>query len=191
MIAPDEARSIAELVASYDPDRPPPFLFFWGHTPPTSGAIGPHVLSQWYPAPFEVDGTPYPTAEHFMMAAKARLFGDQATLAAILGTGDPHQAKKLGRQVQGFISEIWERECFELVIQGNLAKFSQNPDLGQYLQQTGAQVLVEASPHDRIWGIGLGAEEAQNRSPATWPGLNRLGFALMETRSRLRDSTHG
>ncbi len=186
---PARARSIADLITCYDPDRPPKFLFFWGHTPPNSGAIGPHVLSQWYPAPFTVDNILYPTAEHFMMAGKAQLFGDRASLAAILAADHPHTAKKLGRSVQGFRSQIWDKARFELVVAANLAKFSQNPELGDYLRQTEQRVLVEASPRDAIWGIGLSAEEARDRPPSTWPGLNLLGFALMETRSRLSPTT--
>lgn len=184
-MTPARARSIADLITCYDPDRPPKFLFFWGHTPPDTGAIGPHVLSQWYPAPFSIDAVSYPTAEHFMMAGKARLFGDTDTLAAILAADHPHAAKKLGRQVQGFQGKAWDPVRFELVVAANVAKFGQNPELGDYLRQTEQRVLVEASPRDAIWGIGLSVEEARDRPPATWPGLNLLGFALMETRSRL------
>jgi ribA/ribD-fused uncharacterized protein len=68
------------------------------------------------------------------------------------------------------------------VIQGNLAKFSQNPLLERFLLETGTRVLVEAAPRDLIWGIGLGQNDPRAQDPATWQGLNLLGFALMEVR---------
>jgi len=69
-----------------------------------------------------------------------------------------------------------------------MAKFSQHPELGQFLLATGERVLVEASPQDRVWGVGLTADDERAASPRTWRGLNLLGFALMEVRHRLKDT---
>jgi ribA/ribD-fused uncharacterized protein len=122
-----------------------------------------------------------------MMAEKARLFGDEAARAQILKASSPNAAKQLGRQVKHFDEQVWAESRFQLVVAGNLAKFSQNHELGNYLLGTGDKVLVEASPVDRIWGIGLAAGDAQAKNPEQWRGLNLLGFALMETRQRLQE----
>lgn len=109
-------------------------------------------------------------------------------LAEILGSPSPAEAKQLGRRVRGFEEEVWDAACFELVVKGNLAKFEQNPELRSFLLSTGDQVLVEASPYDRIWGIGMGERDPRARDPRCWEGENLLGFALMEARDRLRAS---
>ncbi|WP_415951432.1 NADAR family protein [Streptomyces sp. KLOTTS4A1] len=162
------------------------FLHFWGHTPPGDGAVGKHVLSQWWPAPFVVDGVRYATAEHWMMAAKARLFGDAEAERKALAAASPAAAKKAGRLVRGFDEAVWERERFRIVVEGSVHKFAGDPDLRTYLLRTGERVLVEASPMDRIWGIGLAATDQRAGDPGRWRGLNLLGFALMEARERLR-----
>ena len=92
----------------------------------------------------------------------------------------------MGREVRGFDDARWCEARFEIVVQGNLAKFSQHPALGDYLLSTRDQVLVEASPVDRIWGIGLAADDTKASRPEQWRGLNLLGYALMEVRDRLR-----
>ena len=91
-------------------------------------------------------------------------------------------------QVRGFDEQRWADRRFDLVVAGNLAKFSQHEELGDYLVGTGSRVLVEASPYDRIWGIGLAADDEHSTSPEHWPGLNLLGFALMEVRQQLLDN---
>ncbi|KJK56376.1 hypothetical protein UK12_23095 [Saccharothrix sp. ST-888] len=163
----------------------PKYLLFWGHQPERDGRVGSGSLSQWWPAEFTVDGVTYATAEHWMMAGKARLFGDDQVLPQILAARTPAEAKKLGRLVRGFDEERWAAECFELVVQGNVAKFGQDDALREYLLGTAQRVLVEASPLDRLWGIGLAADNERATQPTAWRGLNLLGFALMEARTRL------
>ncbi len=177
--------SVAALLQAIAAGWEPDYLLFWGHTPKRPG-LGKHVLSQWWPARFVVAGDSYASAEHFMMAEKARLFGDTAIRAEILAAGTPAEVKALGRKVRGFDEQIWERESFDLVAAGSVAKFSQDPDLGGYLRSTGDAVLVEASPLDRVWGIGLAADDSRARQPAEWRGTNLLGFALMHARTVLR-----
>ncbi len=121
-----------------------------------------------------------------MMASKARLFGDAARLEQILAATTPADAKALGREVTPFDAKRWGDACFEAVVRGNVAKFSQHEDLKGFLLGTGASVLAEAAPRDVVWGIGLGASNPLAREPATWRGRNLLGFALMEVRERLR-----
>lgn len=161
------------------------FVFFWGHKAPAEG-VDASCFSQWFEAGFDVDGVHYPTAEHFMMAGKARLFDDAEMLAAILASSHPGDAKKLGRKVRGFDQDAWSRERSNIVVAGNVAKFGQNPALGAYLLGTGDRVLVEASPRDRIWGIGMGKNNPDAADPRKWRGSNLLGFALMEVRTTLR-----
>ncbi|MGV3523368.1 MAG: NADAR family protein [Candidatus Sericytochromatia bacterium] len=162
------------------------YLFFWGHRGAAEGEIGKGCLSQWWPAPFEVEGVRYPTAEHWMMAQKAILFGDHRCRQAILSSDSPAEAKVLGRMVSGFDETRWLNQRWDVALRGNWYKFSQHPALGAWLLSTGEQVLVEASPLDRIWGIGLDQHHPDAPHPERWPGLNLLGFVLMEVRQALR-----
>lgn len=161
------------------------FLFFWGHRQKRKGRPDASCLSQWFPASFVVNGVRYPTAEHWMMVGKARVFGDDTACDAILAAPDPGSAKALGRRVVGFDEETWSAHRVDLVVEGNVEKFGQNAALRRFLLDTGDRVLVEASPQDRIWGIGLGADHPDARDPRRWRGMNLLGFALMEARARL------
>ncbi|WP_030169774.1 NADAR family protein [Spirillospora albida] len=171
---------VAELIRLQDAGTPIKFLFFWGHRKP-----GPGYLSQWYPSPFTVDGVTYATAEHYMMAGKARLFGDGETAEKIIAASHPNEVKALGRRVRGFEEDVWAANRASIVVEGNIAKFSQNPEMGAYLTGSGGRVLVEASPLDRIWGIGLAADDPRAGRPREWRGENLLGFALMAVRDRL------
>jgi ribA/ribD-fused uncharacterized protein len=119
------------------------------------------------------------------MAAKAQMSGDAEVLDKILAAPSPGAAKALSREVRGFDQHRWAERRFEVVVTGNMAKFGQHRQLHDFLVGTGSQVLVEASPHDNIWGIGLAAEDERAESPEDWLGLNLLGFALMEVRQRL------
>ncbi|WP_414930703.1 NADAR family protein [Streptomyces sp. SHP 1-2] len=161
------------------------YLCFWGHRPERDGAPGRGCLSQWWPAPFTVDGVEYPTAEHWMMAAKARLFGDAEAERRVLAAAHPAEAKRAGRLVRGFDEAVWRRERFRVVTEGGVHKFGADPALRAYLLSTGDRVLVEASPVDRIWGIGLSADDPAACDPHRWRGENLLGFALMAARDRL------
>lgn len=157
------------------------FTFFWD---------GP--FSQWEPSWFEVDGVEYNCAEQYMMAEKARLFGDEDTLEKIMDTESPAMQKRLGRLVDGFDEDVWleeeengEPRCWNIVRRGNLAKFSQNPHLLDLLLQTVGTSLVEASPDDLRWGIGLSEAEAVGTDRASWPGDNWLGEVLGDVREAL------
>ncbi|MDT0320805.1 NADAR family protein [Streptomyces millisiae] len=184
--SPVEARSREELAALVGSGARVRWLMFWRHRPPEAdGSVGPGVFSQWCPSPFVVDGQEYATAEHWMMAGKARLFDDARSVERILAARHPAEAQKLGRRVRGFDERRWAAARFELVVRGNVAKFGQDPALRAYLLGTRDRVLVEASPLDRIWGIGLAADDDRAEHPACWPGTNLLGFALMEARARL------
>ncbi len=162
------------------------YLHFWGHRPRPDGRIGASCLSQWWPSPFVVDGIGYATAEHWMMAGKARLFGDAEAERRALAARSPAEAKKEGRLVRGFDEETWQRERFGIVVEGSVHKFASDAGLRAFLLGTGTRVLVEASPMDRVWGIGLAADDEAAMDPQRWRGPNLLGFALMEARERLQ-----
>lgn len=179
---PNLAGLIADIKNGFIPD----FVFFWKPEPKVEGEVDPSCLCQWWLSPFELEGVVYQTAEHYMMAEKARLSGDEEAYQRILSSPSPHDAKRLGRGVQGFDEKVWVAHRFEIVVHGNLAKFNQNYELRKYLFGTGESVLVEASPIDRIWGIGLAEDDPRVTNPQQWQGLNLLGFALMTVRSMLR-----
>ena len=165
------------------------FIFFWeGVKDPKAAKVTMKCLSQWSPYEFTVDGVAYRCAEQYMMAEKARLFGDEKALAKIMTAKLPFAMKKAGRGVKGFDTERWNGSKFGIVVKGNLAKFTQNPKLQAYLLGTGSATLVEASPKDRVWGIGMNRTNADVFDPEKWKGENLLGRALMEVRRKLRDT---
>ncbi|MFF3765757.1 NADAR family protein [Streptomyces sp. NPDC001922] len=178
-------RSVAEVVEAARLGPRLKYVCFWGHHPRRDGTVGSSCLSQWWHAPFTVDGVRYPTAEHWMMAGKARLFGDDEALERVLLAGHPHEAKTVGRSVRGFDEEHWREHRYELVVRGSVAKFAHRPDLRAFLLGTQHRILVEASPVDPVWGIGLAADDERAQDPARWRGLNLLGFALMDARDAL------
>ncbi|MER5428718.1 NADAR family protein [Streptomyces sp. NPDC002588] len=183
----DAVDSVEALVRAVRAGAAIKYLHFWGHKPRPDGRVGKSCLSQWWPSPFVVEGVGYATAEHWMMAEKARLFGDAEAETQALAAGHPSQAKKAGRLVRGFDEAIWQRERLRIVVEGSVHKFRSDPELTAFLLGTGERVLVEASPVDRVWGIGLAADDEAAGDPERWRGPNLLGFALMEARRRLRE----
>ena len=162
------------------------FLFFWGHTNKSDSNVGSFCFSQWFELPFVVDDITYKTSEHWMMANKALLFGDLISYHKIIAANNPAEAKELGRGVIGFDEQIWKERRFDIVKTGNIHKFNQNPQFGEYLLTTGDRILVEASPVDTIWGVGLSSDNEYIHDPTNWRGENLLGFALMEVRDFLQ-----
>lgn len=145
------------------------------------------VFSQWHPARFELGGNVFGCAEQYMMHGKAILFGDAEIAAEILEAASPGQHKALGRKVRGFDERTWKQHRERIVADGSRGKFTQNPALRQALLDTAGTELVEASPFDRIWGIGLAASDPRADDPARWRGQNLLGKIL----TRLRDELLG
>lgn len=186
MTTAEQPTSLDELRRRFRAGWRPKFLFFWNHEKSGQpGAVDAGCFSQWYPAPFEVGGVRYATAEHYMMASKARLFGDAEAERQVLASPHPAAAKRLGRTVRGFSEEVWVAHRRGIVEAGSVAKFGQHPVLRDYLIGTKKRVLVEASPTDRVWGIGLAEDDEHATNPLEWRGLNLLGFALMTARLRL------
>lgn len=162
------------------------YLFFWGHTAAHPSAIEKECLSQWYPASSVADRLQFANAEQYMMFGKARLFDDPEAADRILRAPNPGAVKAIGRTVRGFQEPMWQQHRFPIAVDGNFAKFSQSEPLRAFLLNTKQRILVEASPVDRIWGIGLAVDDPHHENPLEWRGLNLLGFALMAVRERLR-----
>ncbi len=154
------------------------FVFFWGGWP-----------SQWFKSAFVIDDITYNCCEQFMMAEKARVFGDDQALPAILAAKNPRDQKAWGRKVGNFDASTWNAVCRGIVYRGNLAKFEQNESLRSLLVATEDRTIVEASPRDRVWGIGLAAKDPRASDPSQWHGTNWLGIALEQVRKTLADGT--
>ena len=152
------------------------YVFFWDG-----------IYSQWYPAEMEIDEIKYRCCEQYMMHQKALLFGDTETAEKILLTSHPKDQKALGRQVKGFEKVKWDQVCLSVVYKGNLAKFSQNEDLKQELLASENKLLVEASPVDFIWGIGLHETAIGVEDPINWKGLNLLGWSITLVKQELQN----
>jgi len=152
----------------------PDYHFFWGGH-----------CSQWMISPFEEFGETFNTAEQFMMAAKAKTFGDEETYALIMAEDDPAEQKKLGKIVKGFTKETWEDVAKDFVTLANYDKFTQNPEYWDFLMEHRGNFFVEASPYDKIWGIGLGIGTLGIENPANWNGKNWLGECINRARDMI------
>lgn len=175
------------LTGKYENGNKLKFLFFWGHTLSPNNSISNSCFSQWFESPFEVNGIIHKTSEHWMMSQKALLFDNKEIHEQIINSKTPAEAKELGRKVIGFNESIWRENRIEIVRLGNIHKFNQNRELGEYLINTKDRVLVEASPLDIIWGIGLTKDSEEAKNIYSWRGQNLLGFALMEVRDFLKN----
>lgn len=143
-----------------------------------------HPLSQHHPCKFIVGEQAYNSTEQFMMSQKALLFHDMENYHKIMATSDPIRQKQLGRKVRNFDERLWNARKLGIVYDGNKAKFTQNPELKEYLLNTGHAFLAEASPRDRYWGIGY-SEEFALENKKDW-GYNALGNILMKLRDHIR-----
>ncbi|KAK9898595.1 DUF1768-domain-containing protein [Cystobasidium minutum MCA 4210] len=148
-------------------------------------------FQQWYPSKFTepaLSDQPgldhFPTSEHYMMAMKSRVMRDEETAKKITQAKTPAEAKTLGREVKNFNQQIWDAACDAVVERGNWLKFGQNDELAEILLSTGDKTIVEASPSDKIWGVGFDVNNAEGREDQ-W-GANKLGKALMRVRERIR-----
>jgi ribA/ribD-fused uncharacterized protein len=152
------------------------YHFFWGGE-----------FSQWYESPFHdpLTGMDFNCCEQYMMYKKAELFGDTVSMALIMATNNPKQQKAYGRKVANYDDAKWDEVCRTFVTYGNYLKFTQNHDLKQILIDTGDKILVEASPYDAKWGIGIGVGDIDVTNTASW-GLNWLGESIMEVRDQIK-----
>lgn len=143
------------------------------------------VFSQWYPSPMVIDGVEYGCAEQYMMAQKARVFGDEQALDAIMATSNPAEQKAIGRKVKGFDRRQWDAVSRDVVMRASLHKFTSDPRLRAKLLMTEGTTLVEASPTDVIWGVGLDEHDPRVHDRSQWQGTNWLGQVLNDLRDGL------
>ena len=154
-------------------------FFFWQSSSP---------FSNWHPARFKDDeGRTFYNSEQYMMYKKAILFNDMVIAEEIIKNKSPKECKALGRKVKNFDSEKWDAVSQEIVYQGCLYKFQQNKELKSYLMKSGNRLIAEASPYDKVWGIGLNAYQARRIPMEEWPGKNLLGIVLMRVRDTLTE----
>ncbi len=143
------------------------YVFFWNG-----------IYSQWDFWNMTIDGITFNCCEQYMMYQKAVFFEDYEIARRILHEVSPREQKSLGRQIKGFDREKWDKACVGFVFKGNYAKFTQNEVLKRELLETGDRILVEASPKDFIWGIGMHEDDAGVENPGNWKGTNLLGWTI-------------
>ncbi len=177
-------QSNEQLIECISKGGHPKYVYFWGHKKLKTG-VTKSCFSQWYDAEFEEEGVMFKTAEHYMMYHKAKLFGNDDIAKKVIACSHPSEAKQLGRAVKGFDESVWNNKRFDIVTNASKLKFGQNAELRTFLKNTGSRVLVEASPVDSIWGIGLAVDHPRIEDPTHWAGLNLLGYALMSAREQL------
>lgn len=153
-------------------------VFFYG---------GPAIYSNWYPAKFQdlITGIRFENTEQAFMWQKARFFLDMDIMDEIVGTPNPKEVKLLGRKIRDYDDKAWNCVRYGMMVYVNYLKFSQNNELATQLKAIGNRILVEASPYDKIWGIGLGLEDQEIFTPELWNGQNLLGKALTKVKGML------
>ncbi len=152
------------------------YTFFFGKDTP---------LSNFYPAPFYLDGRHFNCSEQYIQWRKAQMFKDVEAAEEILKVDDPVKQKDLGKKVKNFEKEVWERDCPEALTRGLLQKFLTNPACKQFLKETENTTLAECNKHDRLFGIGLPLSSGEKGNVASWKGQNYLGKMLMDVRSKV------
>ena len=167
--------TLQELQKRYNAGERFEYNFFWGG-----------YLSNWFESSFIVDNVYYWCMEQYMMAKKAELFGDFEIQEEIMKSLSQKEIKGLGRQIRNFNDDIWDKNKIKIVFEGNYAKYKSNPKLKSYLINQRNKILVEASPYDNIWGIGLSKNDLPLiENPNNWKGTNLLGFILMDVRDKI------
>jgi len=153
------------------------FIFFWANASP---------FSNWYKSKFTHNGVQYNCSEQYMMHMKALMFNDTEVAELIMEQKDPRKQKFLGRQVRNFDQNVWLEKCQDIMVDGLISKFTQNPAILGTLLNTDDKIIVEASPYDTIWGIGLSEDNPDALDQSKWRGQNLLGIVLMRARDEIR-----
>jgi len=143
------------------------------------------ICSQWVSSKFTIDGIEYNCAEQYMMAQKALFFKDKEQLQKIMNTDNPRDQKYYGRQVKNFDDKKWSKISRGVVFKANMAKFTQNPRMLDELISYGNREIVEASPTDKIWGIGLAVDDPKIHDKSNWQGTNWLGEVIMDVKKTI------
>lgn len=179
----EQKYTVNNLIEKFNSKQQLDYVFFWQAD---KNVLSTGCFSQWQKSNFIVEDRHYSSAEQYMMGQKALLFNDFETMEKILSTTNPKQIKALGREVKNFNANEWDNAKYSVVLNGNFYKFTQNEEMLKILISTENKILVEASPFDKIWGIGLSEDEENVDNPNHWKGQNLLGFALMEVRDAIK-----
>jgi ribA/ribD-fused uncharacterized protein len=153
------------------------FIFYFGPE---------YEFSHWYKSNMSVDGIDFCCAGQYIMYKKALLFGDEVAAKKILRSSDPKRHRVIGKEVKAFTKDIWQQHCMDFSFAANFAKFDQNENLKTKLLDTAASILAEASPYDRVWGIGLSMGNSDIYDRTKWRGKNLAGESLMQARNALK-----
>jgi ribA/ribD-fused uncharacterized protein len=178
--------STKKFIEQFNKNKKLKYVFFWN---PDRNNLSAGCFSQWQKSYFKAGGYEYCCAEQYMMGQKALTFNDSESFKKILAANHPKTMKALGREVKHFDGKEWDRIKYKFVLNGNFYKFTQNKEMMGILISTGNKILVEASPFDKIWGVGLDESNEKIYNPNYWKGENLLGFALMEVRDVFRNNS--
>lgn len=153
-------------------------IYFWGG-----------IFSQWYKCHIYDDklDLTFVSAEQLMMYWKAVTFNDNETAKKIHEETDPKECKALGRLIKNFDSEKWDEVKYRIVKRASYLKFSQSPDLKEWMIMCSGFEFVEASPYDKIWGVGLGQDDPLIYDKNNWQGKNLLGMCLNDACAKIID----
>jgi len=191
-----------ESTQNKSPEKPTndaKYTYFWKST---------STFSQWHPSKFVYKDITFSSAEQFMMYSKAKMFGAEDVAQKIMDYNETPLIKKFlngelsdtdicndkgmlrewdayqkaikdhGREVKNYVDAVWIEKRVPIVSVASREKYDQNPEYKKELMQYAGTKMVEASPYDKIWGIGLDQYKAAKIPEDKWPGLNLLGNVL-------------
>ena len=183
----EQKYTVNDLIKEFNADIKLDYVFFW-QTDEGKGYSSKGCFSQWQTSNFIAEARRYFCAEQYMMGRKALAFDDLETFEKIMSANHPREIKSLGRKIKNFDQTEWDYVKYSIVLNGNFYKFTQNEKMLEVLLSTENKILVEASPFDEIWGVGLSEDDEKIKNPNYWKGQNMLGFALMEVRDEIKKS---
>lgn len=150
------------------------YEFFWGG-----------IYSNWAPSDIVVGDKTFNCVEQYMMYKKAEVAGDTESMQAVMNTQMPNEQKAIGRRIKNYDDAKWAAVRYEIVKEAIRAKFTQHADLKEKLLASGNKHIVEASPYDVVWGIGMGEDHPDRFDESKWRGDNLLGKCIMDVRAEL------
>lgn len=171
-----------DICKRYDSGESLRFVFFGECHSEFTDSVGKECFSRWYSLAFEIEGKSFFCIEQYMMAEKACFFDDEECERRIMNNNDIEDITLLGQQIKIFDGFLWDNYKKDVIRQGNVAKFADNKELFEFLISTDDAILVEATPYDVVWGIGMREGDQGIDNPHNWKGENILGFTLMKIR---------
>lgn len=151
------------------------YIFFWQGK-----------LSNFYRTEIHYQGLHFHSSEQLFMYFKAKFFNDEYHARLILESKTPKESKLYGRKVVGFNNEEWDKVKCDFMYKALQAKFYGNKELSSYLtrKEHKNKLFVEASPYDKIWGIGIDENNPELLQTNFW-GKNLLGQLLTKLHNEI------